>query len=241
MGRPRGATPASAATRARLYETAMALFAEQGYAQTTLRGIAKAAEVSPGLLYRYFPSKAAVVMQLYDALSVAFAERPLPAGPWRRRVVAALRGSLAVLAPHRALLRALVPVLVGDPEQGLFAEQTAFSRARVQAVFVEAVTGADNAPPARLAEPLGRVLYLAHLGLVLTWLLDRSPEQRATAALLEQAERALGVAAVALRLPRADRVVARLDATLRAAFFADAVADDLAAPEDGPTQPRSSP
>src|SRR5262249_34562047 len=56
-GRPSGRTAQGAAARDRLYETAMQLIAERGYEATTLRDIAKAANVSVGLLYRYFPSK----------------------------------------------------------------------------------------------------------------------------------------------------------------------------------------
>ena len=49
--------------------TAMQLIAARGYEATTLRDIAKEAGVSVGLLYRYFPSKQAVVIALYDELS----------------------------------------------------------------------------------------------------------------------------------------------------------------------------
>ena len=78
-------------------------------------------------------------------------------------------------------LRALTPVLVGDPEEGIFAASTAFSRLRVQQVFEAAVIGANDAPKQPLAEALGRLLYLIHLAVLLWWLLDKSRNQRATA------------------------------------------------------------
>ena len=74
-GRPPGQTAQGAAARERLYDTAMQLIATRGYAATTLRDIAKDAEVSVGLLYRYFPSKQAVVIALYDRLSSDYERR----------------------------------------------------------------------------------------------------------------------------------------------------------------------
>jgi hypothetical protein len=108
--------------------------------------------------------------------------------------------SLAALAPHRVTLRALAPLLVGDADEGVFAERTAFSRLRVQGVFAYAVSGASDAPAPALAAALGRVLYLAHLGVILWWLLDRSPGQRATTGLVALVRRVLPSAALALRL-----------------------------------------
>jgi len=147
-GRPPGRTVEGEATRLRLYRTAIDLIAERGYAGATLRDVAARADVSPTLLYRYFPNKRAVVLALYDELSEAFAHKAaaLPAGRWRDRFIQALVWSLEVLGPHRVTLRALAPVMVGDTEEGVFAERTAFSRVRVQAAFRTAVVAAKDAP-----------------------------------------------------------------------------------------------
>jgi AcrR family transcriptional regulator len=53
--------------------SAIRMISERGYEATTLRDIAKDAHVSVGLLYRYFPSKQAVIIALYDELSGDFA------------------------------------------------------------------------------------------------------------------------------------------------------------------------
>ncbi len=148
-GRPRGRTRSGERSRERLYRTAVALIAERGYEATTLRDIARKAGVSPALPYRYFPSKRSVVLELYNELSAAYAERArlMPAGKWRARFIFALETSLAVQGPHRQTHAALVPVLLGAGEDGLFAEKTAFSRRRVEGVFRAALLGADDAPP----------------------------------------------------------------------------------------------
>ena len=133
-GRPPGQTAQGAAAKHRLYGTAIGLITRRGYESTTLRDMAKEAGVSVGLLYRYFPSKRAIIIALYDELSADYARQAadMPRGRWRDRFIFALKTSLQVLEPHRVALRALIPVLVGDPDEGVFAESAAFSRLRVQ-------------------------------------------------------------------------------------------------------------
>jgi AcrR family transcriptional regulator len=201
-GRPPGRTAEGEAARLRLYQTAISLIDGRGYEAATLREVAKRAGVSPGLLYRYFPSKRSVVLALYDELSDKFAQQAteMPRGKWRDRFVYALELSLSVLEPHRVTLRALAPVMVGDAEEGVFARSTAFSRLRVQTAFQSAVVDATDAPKGPLAEAIGRLLYLLHLGVILWWLLDRSPRQRATSALVALFRQILPSAALALHL-----------------------------------------
>jgi AcrR family transcriptional regulator len=224
LGRPPGRTVEGEATRRRLYETAIRLIGEQGYEATTLRDVAKRAGVSAGLLYRYFPSKRSVVLALYDELSDAFAKEAagMPVGKWRDRFLYALETSLRALGPHRVTLRALAPVMVGDADEGVFAQSTAFSRTRVQAIFRTAVIDANDAPSQKLAEALGRLLYLMHLGVILWWLLDKSPGQRATQGLLSLWRRMLPSATLALRLPVVRGAVQTADM-----LFGEALLDGL--------------
>src|SRR4051812_18253585 len=100
-GRPSGETVQGAAARERLYRVAVAQMAKDGYESTTLRQVAKKAGVSVGLLYRYFPSKRAVLIALYDELSAEFSARAssMPPGRWRDRFRFALDTSLRVLEP----------------------------------------------------------------------------------------------------------------------------------------------
>jgi AcrR family transcriptional regulator len=199
------------------------MIATRGYEATTLRDIAKEAGVSVGLLYRYFPSKQAVVVALYDELSSEYARRAaeMPPGRWRDRFVFALTTSLEVLEPHQVALRALTPVLVGDPDEGIFSASTAFSRRRVQEVFEEAVVGSSDGPQQPLAAALGRLLYLVHLAVLLWWLLDKSPSQRATAVLVSLTRQLLPSAALALRVPPVRRFLLSVDELAREALFGD--------------------
>ena len=225
-GRPPGQSAQGAAARERLYATAMQLIAARGYEATTLREIADQAGVSVGLLYRYFPGKQAVVLALYDELSSDYARQAaeMPAGRWRDRFIFAMKTSLAVLRPHQLALRALTPILVGNPDEGIFSQRTAFSRLRVQRVFEQAVSGSTDAPKGTLADALGRLLYLVHLAVLLWWLLDKSAHQRATETLVTLTQQLLPTAALALRVPAVRRFVTSVDELVVDGLFGRSVA-----------------
>jgi AcrR family transcriptional regulator len=225
-GRPPGQTPRGAAAKDRLYATAIRMITERGYEATTLREIAREADVSVGLLYRYFPSKQSVIIALYDELSADYASRStaMQPGRWRDRFMFALETSLEGLRPHGVALRALIPVLIGDRDDGVFAEGTAYSRRRVQRVFEDAVAGATDAPNPPLALALARLLYLVHLAVLLWWLLDKTPKQRTTAALVALTKQLLPSAALTLRLPPIRRFVIAMDALICEGLFGDPMA-----------------
>ena len=82
-----------------------------------------------------------------------------------------------------------------------------------------AAAGATDAPKAPLAAALGRLLYLIHLAVLLWWLLDRTPRQRATTALVALAQQLLPSAALALRLPAIRRFVIGFDELMREGLF----------------------
>ena len=86
------------ASRARILKAALRLFARHGYAATSIRMIAKAAGISVGLLYNYFPSKAKVLFALFEQsmrdVQASFADAeaaPTPQERIRRLVRAAFR------------------------------------------------------------------------------------------------------------------------------------------------------
>jgi AcrR family transcriptional regulator len=67
-------------TRQLIADEALALFAAQGFQDTTLRQIADAAEVSPRTVSAYFPAKEALVFaehdEVFDQLEERLADRP---------------------------------------------------------------------------------------------------------------------------------------------------------------------
>jgi AcrR family transcriptional regulator len=89
-----------AASRARILEHALRLFARHGYERTSVKMIAEAAGISQGLLYNYFEGKDALLRAIFEAsmddvrASFAAAEaEPDPA----RRIAALVRGGFAIV------------------------------------------------------------------------------------------------------------------------------------------------
>jgi AcrR family transcriptional regulator len=63
------------ATRERIEERAMALFVSKGVTETTVRDIAQGAGVAEGALYRHYPSKDELILDLFQRHYAAFAAR----------------------------------------------------------------------------------------------------------------------------------------------------------------------
>jgi AcrR family transcriptional regulator len=67
-------------TREQIVDAAFKLFAERGFAATTVADIAAAADIAPRTFFSYFPSKEEVVFYdfdaLFESLSVAIVGRP---------------------------------------------------------------------------------------------------------------------------------------------------------------------
>ena len=62
-------------TRERIEKAAIRLFVAKGVAETTVRDIARAVEISEGALYRHFVSKEELVWDVFERNYVAFAAR----------------------------------------------------------------------------------------------------------------------------------------------------------------------
>ena len=93
------------ATRAAIQQAALSLFLSKGYDETTTQEIARAADVSPGTLFNYFPTKEDLVADDYDPLFLdLLAARPLDEPPFVAIRKALQAGLEAVLAEDRAFL-----------------------------------------------------------------------------------------------------------------------------------------
>jgi AcrR family transcriptional regulator len=60
-------------TRARIFDSAMNLFARHGFVDTKVESITKAADVAKGTFFNYFPSKEAIVAEMAKRLMVGLA------------------------------------------------------------------------------------------------------------------------------------------------------------------------
>ncbi|MBN9418812.1 MAG: TetR/AcrR family transcriptional regulator [Candidatus Eremiobacteraeota bacterium] len=200
-------------SRQHILDTALQLFAEQGYHKTTLRDIARQAGISIGLTYRYFARKEELIAALYEHLTqqTEAAVQQLPKAPMAQRFVAALRLALAQLQPHRQSLGALFGAGL-DPESELsvLGDQSSPLRQRVYSTYLEVIQKASDPPAKKQAEELATLFYSIHLSVILFWLQDRSPEQQRTQELLDFTQDSLKSLRFALMLPPVSRSLTRL-------------------------------
>ena len=82
-------------TKARVERAALTLFVARGVAETTTKEIAMAASVAEGTIYRYFPSKEQLALELFlrhhQGLAEALAEAQRPAKALRAKIEAIVR------------------------------------------------------------------------------------------------------------------------------------------------------
>jgi AcrR family transcriptional regulator len=91
-----------ARTRAAIQSQALALFVEQGYEATTVEQIAAAADVSPSTYFRYFPTKADVVLwDEFDPIIIDAFRRQPPALAPIEAMRAAFRAAFAELSAEQ--------------------------------------------------------------------------------------------------------------------------------------------
>ena len=175
----------SQATRAKLLERALKLFQKKGVTATTMRDIARAAGMSLGAAYYYFPSKQAFLFAYYEANVDAVEAAAATTGTLRERLGAAFHGMLDATRPHRALLASIVPQLA-DPADPLsaFSDGTRAVRERSVAVYARALAGA--VPEAHV--PLvAHALWLLSLAVMLVFVRDDSANQARTHRLVDDA------------------------------------------------------
>jgi len=181
---------ASEETRRQILETALALFREHGFEETTIRDIAGRAGLSLGAAYYYFKSKEAIVGAYYDYVQQEHATRAHDAfargGGLRDRLRAALHSKIDIMQEDRRLLRALFRY-GGEPEHPLswFGPATRDQRLRSVDVFAEALAAERLPDDVREAAPT--LLWTLHMGILLYFVYDTSPDQRRTRRLIDAA------------------------------------------------------
>lgn len=223
-GRPSGRTDQGEKQKQHLYQVGLKLIQTEGYEKATLRKMAKQAGVSPGLFYKYYASKGALILELHESLTSAFEkrfERQIQPGPWGQRSVATLRLSIKTLAPHREALKALIPVLVGYEDQNVFSGTSEFTRHRVENLFYRALAESTSPPPADIVAALARLTYTIHLAVLLFWLLDKSPKQKATEGVLDFYEKLLQPLKFAIKVGGAKKLIKKADALVQQGLVAN--------------------
>ena len=180
----------SEATRRHILDTALTLFRERGFEDTTIRDIARRASLSLGAAYYYFNSKEALVGAYYDYVQQEHLARARQAfargGALRDRLRAALHTKIDIMQDDRRLVRALFRY-GGEPDHPLswFGTATRDQRLCSIAVFEDALAG--ERLPDDVRDAATTLLWTLHMGILLYFLYDDSPGQRRTRKLIDAA------------------------------------------------------
>lgn len=219
-----GAPSRGEQTRQLIVDTALRLFRERGYEETTMRAVASEAGVSVGNAYYYFDSKEHLVQEFYDRLQAEHRAATEPVLSRETEFGARLRGVLHawvdVAAPYHAFAAKFFKV-AAEPSSPLspFSAESSPSRDAAVALLREVLEGSTAKVDPELRADLPELLWLMELGIVLYWVHDRSPEQARTRLLVDDAvplvDRLVGLSR--LRVLRAvTRDLITLARTLRA-------------------------
>jgi AcrR family transcriptional regulator len=211
-------------TRQLILDTALRLFRERGYAETTMRAIAKEAGVAVGNAYYYFDSKEHLIQGFYDRRQAALRDASGPILASERDFAARLRGVLhagiEVNAPYHAFAATFFKT-AAEPTSPLspFSSQSSPAREAAIEIFRDVVDGSSAKLDPELRRELPELLWLAWMGVVLFWVHDSSPDQRRTRRLIDGAvpliDRLVGLSRLRVLRPALRQVLTLIDSIRR--------------------------
>jgi len=177
-------------TREVILKAALEQFKEKGYSRTTMRDIARQADVSVGNAYYYFQSKEEMILEVFvrsqrDA-EIRNRETCHQTRSFKARFSDLQFHRLDLLSEHRELFVVLTQAGI-HPAHPLspFSAEMAFLRNEATALIGEAVESSDLKVTSSLRPYLPRLLWLFNLAIILFWSLDGSREQNNTRRLVE--------------------------------------------------------
>lgn len=182
-------TRKSEETRARILTTALELFRERGYEDTTMRAIAAAAGVAVGNAYYYFGSKEQLIQAFYERTHEeherACADLLERETTFQARLRGVMHAKLDTVAPYHRFSGVLFRS-AADPSSPLHPLSKESEPVREQSTEIFRKTLDTKARiPADLRAELPRLLWLYHMGVILFWIHDDSPAQRRSRKLVD--------------------------------------------------------
>jgi AcrR family transcriptional regulator len=216
----RSKTPKGEQTRERILDAALDLFRTRGYADTTMRQIADAAEVAVGNAYYYFASKDQLILAFYernhrDHLEI-LGDALDRTKDFQDRLRVVLRTKIDAAMPYRRLSTKLF-TSAADPESPLspFSPESAPLRTEAVRLMADVVAGSGLRVGKDLRADLPELLWLYEMGIILYWVHDASPECAKTYALIDKTvpmvERLIGIAKLPVVRPMVRELVGMLD------------------------------
>jgi AcrR family transcriptional regulator len=172
-------------TKALILDTALEMFRERGYDETTMRAIAQKAGVSLGNAYYYFSSKEYLIQAFYQRLHE---DHLAVAGPalehektLKARLLTVMRLKIDMLKPYHEFAGVLFKT-AAHPRSPLnpFSDESDPVREASIQLFDKVVEGSQARIPKDLRVELPYLLWVYHMGIVLFWIHDQSPKHRRT-------------------------------------------------------------
>lgn len=177
-------------TKALILETALEMFRERGYEETTMRAIAGKANVSLGNAYYYFRSKEFLIQAFYQRLHDDHIAVALPAleqeKTLKARLLTVMRTKIDTMKPYHQFAGVLFKT-AAHPQSPLnpFADESDPVRQQSIELFEKALEGEKVRIPKDLRAELPYLLWVYSMGIVLFWIHDSSPKHRRTYRLID--------------------------------------------------------
>jgi AcrR family transcriptional regulator len=177
-------------TKALILETALNIFRERGYEETTMRAIAEKAGVSLGNAYYYFRSKEYLIQAFYQRLHDEHLAASLPAlenaNTLKARLLAVMRLRIDIMKPYHQFAGVLFKT-AAHPQSPLnpFSDESDPVREASIALFAKVVEGTKSRIPKELKAELPYLLWLYQMAIVLFWIHDPSRNHRRTYRLID--------------------------------------------------------
>jgi AcrR family transcriptional regulator len=177
-------------TKALILETALNIFRERGYEETTMRAIAEKAGVSLGNAYYYFRSKEYLIQAFYQRLHDEHLAASLPAlenaNTLKARLLAVMRLRIDIMKPYHQFAGVLFKT-AAHPQSPLnpFSDESDPVREASIALFAKVIEGTKSRIPKELKAELPYLLWLYQMAIVLFWIHDPSRNHRRTYRLID--------------------------------------------------------
>jgi AcrR family transcriptional regulator len=177
-------------TKALILETAMEMFRERGYEQTTMRGIARKAHLSLGNAYYYFHSKEYLIQAFYHRTHQEHLAASVPALEKERtlkaRLLTVMRLKIETIEPYYEFAGVLFKTAAnpGSPLNPFSDESDPVRKESIE-LFAQVIDGSKARIPRDLRAELPYLLWVYHMGIILFWIHDPSPKHRRTYRLVD--------------------------------------------------------
>ena len=181
-------------TKNKIFKVALTLFKEKGFQKTTMRDIAKKANISLGSTYYYYNSKEDLVHHFYE-LTTAHIEKKTrneisKTTNFHDRFTSYIENQIEEFLPYKEMIVALVKSGV-DPENvnSPFGSHTINLRTASIKLINDCIEGSNIKFDLKVKEYLPTLFWLYMMGIIFFWSFDKSTNHSRTKLLMNSSLR----------------------------------------------------